>query len=187
MTFVIVYTVLFPVVLNTVLGVESVPASCTGRRSRLGASRRASSGRSRCPARFPTSSPGLRNGLGYGWRALIAAEMIVGTSGIGFLMFDARRAGSTVEILLGMIMLGITLVHRRRLDSGADRARHRPALGIGDVVKSLSLRNLCEDLFRRRMRGRMSPPSTTSRSTSNRESSSRSSDRPAAARPPSST
>ena len=43
----------------------------------------------------------------YGWRALIAAEIIVGTSGIGFLMFDARRAGSVVEILLGMIILGI--------------------------------------------------------------------------------
>ena len=32
--------------------------------------------------------------------ALIAAEIIVGTSGIGFLMFDARRAGSVVEIIL---------------------------------------------------------------------------------------
>jgi len=40
-------------------------------------------------------------------RALIATEIIVGTSGIGFLMFDARRAGSVVEILLGMIILGI--------------------------------------------------------------------------------
>ena len=50
---------------------------------------------------------GLRNGLGYGWRALIAVEIIVGTSGIGFMMFDARRAGSTTEILLGMIILGL--------------------------------------------------------------------------------
>jgi taurine transport system permease protein len=33
--------------------------------------------------------------------------MIVGTSGIGFLMFDARRAGSSVEIVLGMIVLGL--------------------------------------------------------------------------------
>jgi taurine transport system permease protein len=33
--------------------------------------------------------------------------MIVGTSGIGFLMFDARRAGSVVEILLGMVVLGL--------------------------------------------------------------------------------
>jgi len=33
--------------------------------------------------------------------------MIVGTSGIGFMMFDARRSGSVVEILLGMIILGL--------------------------------------------------------------------------------
>ena len=59
------------------------------------------------PGALPNIVTGLRNGLGYGWRALIAAEIIVGTSGIGFLMFDARRAGSVVEILLGMIILGI--------------------------------------------------------------------------------
>jgi len=40
-------------------------------------------------------------------RALHGSEMIVGTSGIGFMMFDARRAGSVTEIVLGMIVLGI--------------------------------------------------------------------------------
>ena len=58
------------------------------------------------PGALPNIITGLRNGLGYGWRALIAVEIIVGTSGIGFMMFDARRAGSTVEIILGMIVLG---------------------------------------------------------------------------------
>ena len=59
------------------------------------------------PGALPNIMTGLRNGLGFGWRALIAAEIIVGTSGIGFLMFDARRAGSVVEILLGMVVLGV--------------------------------------------------------------------------------
>jgi len=59
------------------------------------------------PGALPNIITGLRNGLGFGWRALIAAEIIVGTSGIGFLMFDARRAGSVVEIMLGMIVLGV--------------------------------------------------------------------------------
>jgi taurine transport system permease protein len=59
------------------------------------------------PGALPNIITGLRNGLGYGWRALIAVEMIVGTSGIGFMMFDARRAGSVVEILVGMIILGL--------------------------------------------------------------------------------
>jgi taurine transport system permease protein len=107
MTFVIVYTVLFPVVLNTVLGVRSVPVDLHRAALSLGASRPRILWEVVIPGALPNIITGLRNGLGYGWRALIAAEMIVGTSGVGFLMFDARRAGSVVEIVLGMIVLGI--------------------------------------------------------------------------------
>ena len=59
------------------------------------------------PGALPNIITGLRNGLGWGWRALIASEMIVGTSGVGFMMFDARRAGQVTEVLLGMILLGL--------------------------------------------------------------------------------
>ncbi|MBI3375289.1 MAG: ABC transporter permease [Betaproteobacteria bacterium] len=107
MTFVIVYTVLFPVVLNTALGVRSVPLDLHRAALSLGASRTRVIWEVVLPGALPNIMTGLRNGLGYGWRALIAAEIIVGTSGIGFLMFDARRAGSVVEILLGMIVLGV--------------------------------------------------------------------------------
>ena len=107
MTFVIVYTVLFPVVLNTVLGVRSVPIELHRAALSLGASRLRILWEVMLPGALPNIITGLRNGLGYGWRALIAAEMIVGTSGVGFLMFDARRAGSVVEIVLGMIVLGL--------------------------------------------------------------------------------
>ncbi len=107
MTFVIVYTVLFPVVLNTVLGVRSVPLELTRAAQSLGASRSRIVLEVLLPGALPNIVTGLRTGLGYGWRALIAAEMIVGTSGIGFLMFDARRAGQVTEILLGMIVLGL--------------------------------------------------------------------------------
>ena len=107
MTFVIVYTVLFPVVLNTVLGVRSMPIELHRAALSLGASRLRIVWEVMLPGALPNIITGLRNGLGYGWRALIAAEMIVGTSGVGFLMFDARRAGSVVEIVLGMIVLGI--------------------------------------------------------------------------------
>ena len=107
MTFVIVYTVLFPVVLNVVLGVRSIPTDMQRAAQSLGASRVRIVWEVVLPGALPNLITGLRNGLGYGWRALIAAEIIVGTSGIGFLMFDARRAGSVVEIMLGMIVLGI--------------------------------------------------------------------------------
>jgi taurine transport system permease protein len=107
MTVVIVYTVLFPVILNTVLGIRSVSPELARAAQSLGASRARVVWEVMLPGALPNIMTGLRNGLGYGWRALIAAEIIVGTSGIGFLMFDARRAGSVVEILLGMIVLGL--------------------------------------------------------------------------------
>lgn len=107
MTFVIVYTVLFPVVLNTVLGIRSVPVELQRAAASLGASRWRILWEVILPGALPNILTGLRNGLGYGWRALIAAEIIVGTSGIGFMMFDARRAGSVVEIVVGMIILGM--------------------------------------------------------------------------------
>lgn len=107
MTFVIVYTVLFPVVLNTVLGIRSVPTDLVRAARSLGASPARVLWEVMLPGALPNIMTGLRNGLGYGWRALIAAEIIVGTSGIGFMMFDARRAGSVVEIMLGMVLLGV--------------------------------------------------------------------------------
>lgn len=107
MTFVIVYTVVFPVIFNTALGVRTVPLEMVRAAQSLGAPRWRILADVVLPGALPNVVTGLRNGLGYGWRALIAAEIIVGTSGIGFMMFDARRSGSVVEMLLGMIVLGI--------------------------------------------------------------------------------
>ncbi len=107
MTVVIVYTVLFPVVLNTVLGVRSIPLEFLRAAQSLGAGRFRILQEVVVPGALPNIITGLRNGLGWGWRALIASEMIVGTSGVGFMMFDARRAGQVTEVLLGMIVLGL--------------------------------------------------------------------------------
>ena len=106
-TFVIFNAVFFIVTYNTLLGVSTIPLHVRNAAASLGAGRTAMLTEVLLPGALPNIVTGLRNGLGYGWRALIAAEIIVGTSGIGFLMFDARRAGSVVEILLGMIILGI--------------------------------------------------------------------------------
>ncbi len=107
MTFVIVYTVLFPVVFNTVLGVRSIRLEFIRAAQSLGAGRFRILREVVVPGALPNIITGLRNGLGWGWRALIASEMIVGTSGVGFMMFDARRAGQVTEVLLGMILLGL--------------------------------------------------------------------------------
>jgi len=107
MTFVIVYTVIFPVIFNTALGVRTISADLFRASQSLGAPPWRILLEVVFPGALPNIITGLRNGLGYGWRALIAAEIIVGTSGLGFMMFDARRNGSVVEMILGMIVLGI--------------------------------------------------------------------------------
>jgi taurine transport system permease protein len=106
-TFVLVYTIIFPLIFNTALGVRSVPLEMIRAAQSLGASPPRVLWEVFVPGALPNIITGLRNGLGYGWRALIAAEIIVGTSGIGFMMFDARRSGSVVEMILGMTLLGL--------------------------------------------------------------------------------
>ena len=50
---------------------------------------------------------GLRTSMAYGWRALVAAEMIAGTDGIGFRMIQAVQWYQTDTVLLGMIVIGV--------------------------------------------------------------------------------
>jgi taurine transport system permease protein len=106
-TFVIVYTVVFPLMVSIVAGVDSIPSDMVRAARALGARRRQILFEVILPGSLPAVATGIRTGLGYGWRALIAAEIIVGTSGIGFMMFDARRAGQVTEVFVGMIILGV--------------------------------------------------------------------------------
>ncbi len=106
-TFVIVYTVVFPLTLNIIAGIDSLPGEMIRAARSLGADRRRILFEVIVPGALPGIVTGMRTGLGYGWRALIAAEIIVGTSGVGFMMFDARRAGEVTEVFVGMIVLGI--------------------------------------------------------------------------------
>lgn len=106
-TFVIVYTIVFPLMISIVAGVEQVPRELIRAARSLGAGRLQVFTEVILPGSLPAVASGIRTGLGYGWRALIAAEIIVGTSGIGFMMFDSRRAGEVTDVFVGMIVLGV--------------------------------------------------------------------------------
>ncbi|MDE1995742.1 MAG: ABC transporter permease [Rhizobiaceae bacterium] len=103
---IVVYSVIFPVIVGIVAGIDGLPENLLRAARTLGASRRQIFFEVIVPGSFASAASGIRTGLGFGWRALIAAEIIVGTSGIGFMMFDARRAGHVTEIFLGMLILG---------------------------------------------------------------------------------
>lgn len=106
-TTVIVYTITFPLVISIVSAIDAVPANVQRAASSLGASRWQRVLHVVLPGSLPGVCSGIRTGLGYGWRALIAAEIIIGTSGLGFMMFDARRQGDVSQVFVGMAVLGI--------------------------------------------------------------------------------
>ena len=59
------------------------------------------------PGALPDIVTGVRTGLGFAWRGLIAAEMIATDVGLGYMLFVARDFYRTEVIVLGMIIIGI--------------------------------------------------------------------------------
>ena len=53
--------------------------------------------------------------MAYGWRALVAAEMIAGTSGLGYMTIDAVQWYQTDTIIMGMILIGVLWLVMDRL------------------------------------------------------------------------
>jgi NitT/TauT family transport system permease protein/taurine transport system permease protein len=64
---------------------------------------------------MPSIVTGIRLSIGFGWRALIAAEMIATTTGLGFLIFNAQNFHQTDAILVGIITIGILWLATDRL------------------------------------------------------------------------
>jgi len=59
------------------------------------------------PAILPQLIVGMRIALGIAWLVVVAAEMIAVSSGLGFLIIDARNAGNRYDLVVaGMILIG---------------------------------------------------------------------------------
>ena len=74
---------------------------------RAGESERAVSCYTRALALVPTDAK-TRIALGIAWLVVVAAEMIAATSGLGFLIVDARNAGNRYDLVVaGMVLIGL--------------------------------------------------------------------------------
>jgi NitT/TauT family transport system permease protein len=59
------------------------------------------------PAVTPQLLIGARITLGIAWLVVVAAEMIAVSSGLGFLIIDARNAGNRYDLVIaGMVIIG---------------------------------------------------------------------------------
>lgn len=97
----------FPILLNTVHGVEAIdPVLLRAARS-LGASEGRMLAHVVLPGALPHIFTGLAVGMGVAWVSLIAAEMISGQFGIGYFTWEAYSLITYSEIALGMITIGV--------------------------------------------------------------------------------
>jgi taurine transport system permease protein len=112
---VILYTALVPIVFTTMTGVRTIPPVYRDAIRTLGGNRARLVRDVYLPGALASVVVGIRLGIGYGWRALIAGEMVVGAGGLGFMVFDARRFHVLGQILAGMIIIGILYVVIDRL------------------------------------------------------------------------
>ena len=57
------------------------------------------------PSALPGILTGLRLGFGYSWRALVGAELIAASSGLGFLISESAEFGKTDVVFVGIITI----------------------------------------------------------------------------------
>jgi ABC-type nitrate/sulfonate/bicarbonate transport system permease component len=112
---IVIYTLVVPIIFNTMTGVRAVPEHYALALRSLGASRLRVVWDVYLPGALPSIMVGLRLGMGYGWRALIAAEMLVRQGGLGDLIFGARTSGQIDRIIGGMIIIGALYIIIDRL------------------------------------------------------------------------
>ncbi len=112
---IVIYTLIVPIIFNTMVGVRAIPESYALALRSLGAGRLRLILGVYLPGALPSIVVGLRLGMGYGWRALIAAEMLVRKGGLGDLIFGARTFGQIDRIMVGMIVIGCLYIVVDRL------------------------------------------------------------------------
>jgi NitT/TauT family transport system permease protein/taurine transport system permease protein len=104
--FIIIIGVFFPVLLNTIHGVKGIDPVLIRAGRNLGAPPRKLLMKVVLMGALPAIFNGLRVGLGVAWMVVVAAELVAATSGLGFMIQDARNFLRTDIIFMGMFMIG---------------------------------------------------------------------------------
>jgi len=116
---VIVVAAVFPMAVAIQQGVEGLAGGELRAARTLGASSLQRLLHVVLPASLPAITAALRIGFSQAWRALVAAEMIGATRGIGWMVATGGQVGNAEQVLLGMALIGLvawlmeSLVFRR--------------------------------------------------------------------------
>lgn len=105
--FVITITAIWPIIINTALGVKMIPKDYTNVAKILELTFFESFYKVLIPATLPYIFTGLRIAVGLSWLAVVAAEMLLSDDGLGFFIVNAYNNSDISEIILAIIYLGI--------------------------------------------------------------------------------
>ena len=105
--FLITYSTVFIVTINTVAGVVSIPAVKLRAARSLGASQAQMFFHVTLPASVPFILTGMRIAMGAAFTTIVAAEMVAAQSGLGFLIFSSRLYMQTDAIFVAIVTLGL--------------------------------------------------------------------------------
>jgi nitrate/nitrite transport system permease protein len=104
--FVIFITAIWPVIINTAVGIRNIPQDYKNVAQVLRLNPIEYFQKIMLPAAAPYIFTGLRIGIGLSWLAIVAAEMLIGGVGIGFFIWDAWNSSRISDIILALIYVG---------------------------------------------------------------------------------
>jgi nitrate/nitrite transport system permease protein len=105
--FVIFITSVWPILINTCVGVRNIPEDFRNVARIIRLSPIEYFYKIMLPATVPHMFTGLRIGIGLSWLAIIAAEMLTGGVGIGFFIWDAWNSSLISDIIVALFYVGI--------------------------------------------------------------------------------
>jgi nitrate/nitrite transport system permease protein len=105
--FVIFITAIWPVIINTAVGIRNIPQDYRNVARILRLNQAEYFWRIMVPAAAPYIFTGLRIGIGLSWLAIVAAEMLTGGVGIGFFIWDAWNSSRLSDIIVALVYIGV--------------------------------------------------------------------------------
>ena len=97
----------FPIYLNVFSGFKQIDKSYKELAFMLRLNRMERFKHIEFPASLPNIFTGLRLGFGYSWRALVGAELIAASSGLGYLIGDAGEMSRTDKVFVGILCIAV--------------------------------------------------------------------------------
>jgi nitrate/nitrite transport system permease protein len=105
--FVIFITSVWPIIINTAVGIRNIPQDYRNVAKVLRLNHLEFFWKIMIPSAAPYIFTGLRIGIGLSWLAIVAAEMLTGGVGIGFFIWDAWNSSRLSDIVVALVYIGL--------------------------------------------------------------------------------